>query len=86
MEDDCDFEHSRLSGKFTRNGIRVEVEIYRNAGTNDTWRLEVVNENGGCIRWHVRFSSEEEAYQAFLAVVDQEGISFFFSASPEARH
>lgn len=86
MEDDCDFDHSQLSGQFKRNGITVEVEIYRIAGTNDPWRLEVVHEHGGCTRWYTHFATEREAYQAFLAVVETDGISFFGSVGTDARH
>lgn len=86
MEDDCDFDHSTLSGRFTRNGITVDVEIYRVAGTNDPWRLEIVHEYGACTRWYTLFDTEQEAYQAFLAVVEAEDISFFNSGEPRTRH
>ena len=86
MEDDCDFEHSRLSGRFARDDLTVEVEIYRSSGTNDPWRLEIVNENGGCTRWQARFATEDEAYQAFLEIVEADDISFFYSTGLVARH
>ena len=86
MEDDCDFDHSQLSGRFARNDLTVEVEIYRRAGTKDLWRLEIVNENGGCTRWHARFATEDEAYQAFLEIVEADNGSFFYSKGRGERH
>ncbi|SDA24986.1 hypothetical protein SAMN02799622_03526 [Methylobacterium sp. UNC378MF] len=84
--EDRDFEHSPLSGRFTRDGITVEVEIYRAAGTQDPWRLEVADQNGGCTRWHEWFAAEQEAFEAFVAVVEVDGIGSFASRGPELRH
>ncbi|MEL6059511.1 hypothetical protein [Methylobacterium sp. DCY52] len=48
-DDDRDFEHSPLSGTFSRDGESVDVEIYRYADTQDPWRLVVIDLNsGGC--------------------------------------
>ncbi|MCJ2118773.1 hypothetical protein MKK65_19755 [Methylobacterium sp. J-001] len=47
-DDDREFEHSPLSGSFTRGDIEVDVEIYRFAGTQDRWELVVVALGGGC--------------------------------------
>ena len=35
MDEDREFEHSGMSGSFTRGGETVDVEIYRFAGTQD---------------------------------------------------
>jgi hypothetical protein len=43
---DRELEHSRLSGLFTREGVTVEVQIYRFAGTADAWSLEIVDQEG----------------------------------------
>lgn len=86
MEDDCDFEHSLLSGRFSADGLVVEVEIYRISDRDDRWHLEVVSEYGRCTRWHSQFDTEEEAYQAFLRVVEADGLSFFDRVEPGTRH
>ena len=86
MEDDCDFEHSPLSGEFTCGDITVDVEIYRTAGTRDGWRMEVVSISGGCTRWHERFDTEQDAYRAFLAMVEADGLASFGGAKPKLRH
>ena len=49
-DEDCEFEHSPLSGPFTSNGHTVEVEIYCLAGTLQPWRMEV-GHFFGCTRW-----------------------------------
>ena len=37
MNDDCVFEHVSLSDCFSRDGIRIETEIYWPAGTQELW-------------------------------------------------
>ncbi|MCJ2052100.1 hypothetical protein [Methylobacterium sp. J-070] len=77
MDEDCDFEHSRLSGVFIRDGIVVDVEIYRAAGTQDPWQLEVVHLTGGCTAWPARFATELAAFRAFCEAIVDYGISSF---------
>jgi hypothetical protein len=84
--DDCEFDHSPLSGEFTRDGITVEVEIYRTVGSQEPWRLEVVSISGGCTRWLQRFATEQEAFEAFMAVVGTDGIASFAQPVDKPRH
>ncbi len=84
--DDCDFDHSPLSGEFTRDGVMVEVEIYRRAGSDEPWRLEVVSISGGCTRWHQRFATDQEAFEAFVAMADADGIASFDQPVRQPRH
>lgn len=86
MDDDREFEHSPLSGEFTRGDISVDVEIYRAAGTQDPWELEVVSLSGGCTRWHKRFLTEQDALQAFIMMVEADSIASLASAKPKLRH
>lgn len=85
MEDDREFEHSPLSGEFTRGDITVDVEIYRTADTQDLWELEVVSLSGGCTRWQKRFATEREAYEAFMTMVEAGGIASFAGVRPKLR-
>ncbi|GAN50482.1 hypothetical protein ACXR8U_08300 [Methylobacterium radiotolerans] len=82
-DEEHDFEHSPLSGLFTRDGHEVEVEIYRLAGTQDRWRMEVVHLSG-CSRWQDTFASDADAHAAFLAAVEAAGIGPFVGYQPEA--
>ena len=44
MEDETpEIETSPLSRRFSRDGITVEVKIYRLRGVNEDWSLEVVD-------------------------------------------
>lgn len=86
MEDDRDFEHSPLSGEFMRDDVTVDVEIYRTAGTQDPWELAVVSLSSGCTRWQQTFPTEKEAFDAFLAVVNADGMASFVGKTPKARH
>lgn len=86
QDDDCDYEHSSLSGPFTRNGETIDVEIYRFAGTQDPWRLEVFHMSHGTTQWQERFATEEDAYRAFMDMAEADGIALFTGALPKARH
>lgn len=84
-DEDRDFEHSPLSGPFTRDGETVEVEIYRFPGIPECWRLEVVHLSG-CIRWDTTFATDADAHAAFVAMVQAVGIASFVGDRPKARH
>ncbi|MGU3663544.1 hypothetical protein ACLBX9_05065 [Methylobacterium sp. A49B] len=88
MEDeDRDFEHSPLSGTFRQDGEEVDVEIYRYAGTQDPWRLVVVDlSSGRPTAWAETFATDQEAYAAFAAMVDADGVAPFTGAAPPVRH
>ena len=81
-EEDCDFEHSPLSGPVTRDGKTVEVEIYRFPGTPECWRMEVVH-TSGCIRWDTTFPTDADAHAAFEAMLEAVGIATFIGTRPK---
>ena len=74
---DRELEHSRLSGLFTREGVTVEVQIYRFAGTADAWSLEVVDQEGGSTVWTESFFTDQAAHKAFLCAVEEDGMNQF---------
>lgn len=82
-EDDCEFEHSPLSGPVTRDGETVEVEIYRHPGMPERWRMEVVH-TSGCIRWDTTFMTDADARAAFDAMLDAIGMTSFVGSRPKA--
>ena len=86
MNDDCVFEHVSLSDCFSRDGIRIETEIYWPAGTQELWWLKGVDQNGSCTRWHERFATEQGAYRAFITMVKADGIASFTGTKPKLRH
>ncbi len=48
--------------------------------------MEVVSLTGGCTRWPVRFPTEEAAFRAFEALVEQHGLAIFTNVGPEPQH
>jgi hypothetical protein len=86
-DEERDFEHSPLSGSFSRDGETVDVEIYRYAGTQDPWQLVVIHlSSGGCTGWNKTFATDQEAYEAFTAMVEVNGMASFTDVAPPMRH
>jgi hypothetical protein len=76
-DSDPDLECSPLCGDVTRNGITVRVEIYRLAGSNEGWSLEVVDQKGGSTVWSELFAKDTDAYEEFYRTLETEGIRSF---------
>lgn len=79
---DPEIEHSPLGGAITRNGQTVTVHIYRFAGTEDEWTLEVVGIDRSHIVWDETFESDLDAYEAFERAVAKDGIRSFTEDAP----
>jgi hypothetical protein len=74
-----------LSGTFSRDGESVSVEIYCLAGTQDPWRLGVIDlSSGGSTVWQETYATDQEAYDAFTAMVEASGLAPFLGRRPEA--
>lgn len=84
--EDRELEHSPLSGRLTRDGVTVDLKIYRFAGTNDPWHLEVVDHEGGSTAWNDPFPTAQDAYLAFNEVVEEDGMASFAVASSGTLH
>jgi hypothetical protein len=76
-------EHSELSGEFTDDGVTVLVDIFRPAGTQGDWNLEVITEEDDLTTWDEPFATDREAFDEFLATVERDGIRSFFSETAE---
>jgi hypothetical protein len=63
---------SRHNGRFTRDGITVEVNICRLEHTK--WSLEVVDNDNNSIVWDGEFDTDDEAHAEFLKSVEIEGL------------
>ena len=75
-EEDYEVEDSRLCQKVSRDGITVEVLIYR--GKDDSgWMLEVVDQDGGSTVWDDLFPTDEEALAEAMNTIETEGIGCF---------
>ncbi|WP_246685402.1 hypothetical protein [Methylobacterium sp. WL103] len=74
---DREIEDSPLGGSVTRDGITVQVHIYRFAGTDEEWTLEIVDHEGGHTPWEGTFAYDQDAYEAFEQEVAERGIRSF---------
>lgn len=83
---DRQLELSPLSGRVTRHGVTVQVHIYRFAGTDDRWTLEVVDHEDGSTVWEGEFATDVDAYEAFELCVQKEGIGTFTEDDAPTHH
>lgn len=74
-DDDYPITHSPLERKITRDGITVEICIYRGNDDSD-WILEIVDESGGSTIWD-DLASDQEALDLAIKTIDEEGIEAF---------
>ena len=79
---DRELEFSPLSGRVTRDGVTVQVHIYRFAGTDEEWTLEVVDHEDGSTVWEGSFETDVEAYEAFEQCIREDGIRTFTEDAP----
>lgn len=77
IEDDPELEFSALCTDVALDGITVRVEIYRMAGTNEGWSMEVVDQEGASTVWEDLFATDRDAYAEFQRTLDVEGIHSF---------
>jgi hypothetical protein len=77
---DPNLVNSSLSGSQSKDGISVEVNIFR-LEHEDQWTLEVVNEKGTSIVWDSQFADDDSAFQAFEQVVADEGMTTFLDSA-----
>lgn len=79
-------EHSEFSGEFEDDGITVLVDIYRSAGTQQDWKLEVISENDLVTTWDEPFANDKDAWEEFLATCEKDGIRSFLEDEDPAVH
>ena len=83
--DDYPVVHSSLERRITRNGVSVDVQIYR--GIAETgWLLEIVDHLGGSTVWEDTFPSDEAALAEAMETIDREGIASFADDKPTLLH
>jgi hypothetical protein len=85
MDDKFKIITSPLSRKFTREGITVEILIYR--GENDrAWALEVVDPGGAATVWEDNFATEQDALNEVYQTIATEGIGSFLRDPDQKLH
>ncbi|GCA51762.1 MULTISPECIES: hypothetical protein [Sinorhizobium] len=85
-ENEQQYEFSEFSGEFVDDDIMVTIGIYRPAGTNADWTLEVVDQEGYSTVWDDLFATDRDAFQEFLATVHRDGIRSFLDQSIRTVH
>ncbi|WP_026617188.1 hypothetical protein [Ensifer aridi] len=80
------FEFSELSGEFVDDDVTVMLRIYRPAGTNLDWMLEVLDEEGNTTVWEGTFDTDRDAFEEFLATVQRDGIRSFLDEPVHKLH
>lgn len=76
MADEYKIITSPLSRKFTRDGITIEILIYR-IDADPAWQLEVVDAAGGSTVWEDLFATEQDALNEAFQTIASEGIASF---------
>jgi uncharacterized protein len=85
MTDEYVIIHSPLGRRITRDGISVEVLIYRSEAEK-VWVLEVVDHLGGSTVWDDQFSTDQAAFDEAMATIEAEGTGSFAAAEGKAVH
>jgi uncharacterized protein len=84
-DDEYPIVHSPLERRITRDGVSVDVHIYR--GINELgWLLEIVDHLGGSTVWEDTFPSDEVALAEAMETIDREGIGSFAEERPALLH
>ncbi|MGU3576400.1 hypothetical protein ACLBWZ_12735 [Brucellaceae bacterium C25G] len=73
-EHDSNLILSALSQQFTEDDITVQVDIYR-LEEEDGWTLEVIDEDDISFVYEDLFETDQEAWDAFLADVEEYGLA-----------
>jgi len=67
---------SPLCREISKDGTRIQVDIYR--GENEAgWILEVIDEENASTVWDDPFDTEQEALDAVMNVIEEDGIRSF---------
>ena len=74
--------HSPLSQTLTRNGVTVEIHIYKGNGSG--WILEVVDAANTSHVWDDPFETDQHAFDEAMRALDEEPLAFMEPA-PESK-
>ncbi len=76
---------SPLCKEIIQDGTKVQVDIYR--GEDDSgWILEVIDEENASTVWDDPFDTDQEALDAVMKVIEQDGIRSFLEGESEEMH
>jgi len=76
---------SPLCREIAGDGTRIQVDIYR--GEDDSgWILEVIDDENASNVWDDPFDTDQEALDAVMKVIEQDGIRTFLDGDPEVMN
>lgn len=78
-DEDVELVHSPLERSISRDGVELQICIYREAQTG--WFLEIEDHLGGSTVWDEPFPTDQAAYDAAMQAIEEDGASSFI-ASP----
>jgi len=79
---DPDIVMSPLCREITRDGTKIQIDIYR--GEDDSgWILEVVDEENTSTVWDAPFNTDREALDEVMEVIERDGIRSFLDVDSE---
>jgi hypothetical protein len=85
MEDETKVITSPLSRKITRDGVTIDVQIYRGEA-DAVWILEVIDREGASTVWEDTFQTEQDALNEVFQTIAAEGIGCFLRDPSENLH
>jgi len=81
-DDDRGLIQSPLNQTVTRNGVTVEVHIYK--GDESDWILEMVDAAGTSHVWDNEFETDQQAFDEAMRALDEEPLAFM-EPSPASK-
>ena len=73
---------SPLCREIIEDGTKIQVDTYR--GENESgWILEVIDEENASTAWDEPFDTDQEALDAVMRVIEQDGIRSFLEGYSE---
>ena len=85
-DDHPEIEYSPLCCEVTRDGITVQVRIYRIAHDDDEWSLEVVDAENASTVWTETFKTDQDAYDEFQLTLKAEGMASLLEERSAQSH
>ncbi len=82
MTDEAQLVMSPLCREITRDGMTVEVHIYRGVD-DDEWVLEVVDQEHASTVWNNQFPTDQAALDEVIRTIESEGIASFLRDSSD---
>ncbi len=86
VDDDVKIESSPLCQTLKRDGVEIDILIFRIQGSDEGWSLEVVNEEEASTVWDEPFDTDQAALDEVMRTIEEEGISTFLHPPDDELH